>query len=43
MGIGATAIAAKELGRTFLGSELDETYHGICERRLAETEFALGW
>lgn len=42
MGIGSTAIAAKELGRTFLGNELDEVYHNICYRRLAETEFALG-
>lgn len=37
LGIGATAIAAKELGRIFIGNELDETYHTIATKRLNET------
>lgn len=36
LGIGATAIAAKELGRIFIGNELDETYHTIATKRLDE-------
>ena len=36
LGIGATAIAAKELGRVFIGNELDKTYHEITTRRLDE-------
>jgi DNA modification methylase len=33
MGIGSTAVACKELGRNFLGCELDEKYWKIgCDR-----------
>jgi DNA modification methylase len=34
-GSGSTLIAARMLGRSFLGVELDAKYHGIAERRLA--------
>jgi site-specific DNA-methyltransferase (adenine-specific) len=37
-GSGTTAVAAKELGRFFVGSELDEGFAGICARRVAATE-----
>ena len=37
-GSGTTAVAAKELGRFFVGCELDEGFAGICARRVAATE-----
>lgn len=34
MGSGTTGIACKELGRDFIGIELDETYYNIAKERL---------
>ena len=34
MGAGTVAVVAKNLGRHFLGAEIDEQYHGIALRRL---------
>ena len=36
-GTGSTMIAAKELGRQFLGYELDTTYCGIANTRIQDT------
>jgi adenine-specific DNA-methyltransferase len=35
-GSGSTLLAAKMLGRNYIGMELDAKYHAIAERRLAE-------
>lgn len=34
MGVGSTGIACKELGRDFIGCEIDDTYFGIAQERL---------
>jgi adenine-specific DNA-methyltransferase len=34
-GSGSTLLAAKMLGRSYIGTELDAKYHAIAERRLA--------
>lgn len=39
MGSGTTAVAAKKLGREYLGVELSPDYAAMCEKRLSETEF----
>ena len=36
MGIGATGIASKQLGRKFIGIELDENYYNIAVKRIGE-------
>ena len=36
MGSGTTAVAAKELGKHFLGFEVDEKYHKRAIQRIAE-------
>lgn len=36
MGSGTTAVAALRTGRKFIGFELDERYHAIAQRRVAE-------
>jgi DNA modification methylase len=36
MGSGTTGVAAKELGRSFIGIEIDEKYYKIAEKRIAE-------
>jgi adenine specific DNA methylase Mod len=34
MGSGTTAIAALEVGRNYLGSEINEEYYNICKKRI---------
>jgi DNA modification methylase len=38
MGVGSTGVAAVELGRRFVGIEIDEAYVGAARRRIDETE-----
>ena len=38
MGSGATAVAAKNTNRKFIGFELDETYHKVANERLQELQ-----
>jgi site-specific DNA-methyltransferase (adenine-specific) len=38
MGSGTTGVAAKRLGRTFIGIEKDPTYFAIAERRITEAK-----
>jgi site-specific DNA-methyltransferase (adenine-specific) len=35
MGVGGTGVAAKQLGRSFVGIEQDETYFAIASKRLS--------
>jgi DNA modification methylase len=35
MGVGSTGVASVELGRRFIGIELDEAYVGAARRRIA--------
>lgn len=37
MGSGTTGVAAKSLGRNFIGIEIDEGYFGIAQKRINET------
>jgi len=37
MGSGTTAVAAKMLGRQYVGYELNSQYHNICKNRLSTT------
>ena len=36
MGSGTTGVACKNLGRDFIGIELDQNYFDIAEQRIAE-------
>lgn len=38
MGSGTTGLACKELGRDFIGIEIDEQYYEIARKRLCEVE-----
>jgi adenine-specific DNA-methyltransferase len=35
MGVGTVAVVARDLGRNFIGAEMDEGYHQIAQRRLS--------
>jgi site-specific DNA-methyltransferase (adenine-specific)/modification methylase len=41
MGTGTTAVVAKKLGRNYLGSELNETYFELINKRISELEYQL--
>jgi site-specific DNA-methyltransferase (adenine-specific)/modification methylase len=41
MGVASTGVAARELGRRFIGIEIDDEYFKACEKRMRETEEAL--
>lgn len=34
MGVGSTGVAAKNLGRKFVGIEIDKTYYDAAEKRI---------
>lgn len=38
MGSGTTGVACKELGRDFIGCEIDKEYYEIAKRRIDETK-----
>jgi site-specific DNA-methyltransferase (adenine-specific) len=38
MGSGTTGVACKELGRNFIGIEIDEKYFEIAKKRIANTQ-----
>ena len=38
MGAGSTGVACKELGRDFIGIEIDEKYFKIAQKRIEDTE-----
>lgn len=38
MGSGTTGVACKELGRDFIGIEIDEHYFSIAKKRIEEQE-----
>ena len=40
-GIGTTAIACKELGRNFIGAEIDKTYYDIAIERLNSNDLTI--
>jgi site-specific DNA-methyltransferase (adenine-specific) len=42
MGTGATALAAKRLGKAYIGFEIDEAYHAEALRRLEALEKSMG-
>ena len=41
MGVGSTCVAAKDLGRKYIGCEIDPTYYEVCEKRLSDEYVAL--
>lgn len=42
MGAGTVAVVARDLGRSFVGAEMDQSYHEVALRRLAGTPNAQG-
>jgi site-specific DNA-methyltransferase (adenine-specific)/modification methylase len=38
MGVGSTGVAARELGRQFIGAEIDKAYFTAATRRLAASD-----
>jgi len=38
MGVGSTGVAAKELGRKFIGAEIDKKYYESAKKRISETK-----
>lgn len=43
LGSGATCIAAKQLGRKYIGIELEENYHALAEARIAAYPQPIEW
>ena len=39
MGSGTTGVACKELGRDFIGIEIDKQYFDIAKKRIEETKY----
>ena len=38
MGSGTTGVAAKELGRSFIGIEIDKEYYKIAKKRIEDAQ-----
>ena len=38
MGVGSTGVASKELGRNFIGCEIDKKFFDAAKKRIEETE-----
>ena len=43
MGSGSTGVAALELGRRFIGIEINEKYYRVAQERMPGPTFVWGW